>query len=254
MDLPHSAKTENVPVSPWIDAEAIVVKDKNEEGGMGIHFFKNAVHGGDWIIQPKLSNGPDLAHMLPENAPLSTLRVITASRGGLRSSGGLPGSPRREDVSALSCVFRAGRAKAETDHNSILFDVDLKTGRILKGTTNMHWYQLGASKIATTPWICFDHSITEHPDTGVPVTGNIIPNIEQIRELCEAAHFRLLPDVPFAGWDVALTEEAGMCLLEVNLSCNFFRGAFDQVSYFRIVNDYFEFLDDRRHATFVETT
>jgi hypothetical protein len=31
----------------------------------------------------------------------------------------------------------------------------------------------------------------------------------------------MLPDVPLAGWDVALTAE-GACLLEVNLSCNFF--------------------------------
>ena len=38
----------------------------------------------------------------------------------------------------------------------------------------------------------------------------------------------MLPDVPLAGWDVAITKEAGVCLLEVNLSCNFFRGTFDQ--------------------------
>ena len=29
----------------------VVVKNKNIEGGMGIFFYKNAVHGGDWIIQ-----------------------------------------------------------------------------------------------------------------------------------------------------------------------------------------------------------
>lgn len=243
------AKEAGVPVTPWLDAEAIVVKDKNEEGGMGIHFFKNAVHGGQWIIQPKLNNAGIVKQLLPAKAPLSTLRVITASRGGMRTDcagpqGPLAGEPQPDDVVALSCVFRAGRARSLTDHDSVLFDVDINTGTILKGTTNQHWYQLGADKVLTTPWICRNHTITEHPDVpGKKVTGHVIPDIEGIRKLCEDAHYRLLPDVPLAGWDVALTEEAGMCLLETNLSCNFFRGTFDQKEYFRFVSEYFEFLD-----------
>ena len=31
-------------------------KNKNIEGGMGIHFFKNAAFGGDWILQEKMVN------------------------------------------------------------------------------------------------------------------------------------------------------------------------------------------------------
>jgi len=249
-----SAKEADVPVSPWLDAKTLVIKDKNEEGGMGIFFYKNAVHGGDWIIQHKLTNDSFLSSLLPPNAPLSTLRVITSSRGGLRQAASgpnapLPGASLREDVEALSCVFRAGRKGASTDHSSILFDVDLRTGEILKGTTNMHWYQLGLHKIPTTPWICLDHTSTSHPDTGEAITGHVIPNIDQIKDLCIDAHHRLLPDVPLAGWDVALTEEAGMCLLEVNLSCNFFRGTFDQRSYFGFVNDYFSFLDKESRKT-----
>jgi hypothetical protein len=243
------AKKAGVPVSPWLDVETLVIKDKNEEGGMGIHFYKNAVHGGDWIIQTKLSNDAFVRSLLPASSPLSILRVITSSRGGLRqgstsgASAPLAGDVQQSDVAALSCVFRAGRDNALTDHSSILFDVDMSTGTILKGTTNMHWYQLGIDKVLTTPWICLDHTITEHPDTGMRVTGNKIPNIEGIKKLCEEAHFKLLPDVPLAGWDVALTEEAGMCLLEVNLSCNFFRGTFDQAKYFDFVSDYLAFLD-----------
>jgi|ERR1712086_83234 len=242
------AKKADIPVSPWLEDHTLVIKDKNEEGGMGIHFYKNAIHGGDWIIQKRLSNDDFVQSLLPEQCPLSTIRVITSSRGGLRQgmsgkSAPLPGSPQLEDVTALSCVFRAGREHALTDHSSILFDVDLETGTILKGTTNMHWYQLGLDKLATTPWICLDHTITEHPDTGVRVTGAVIPNIEGVRKLCEEAHYRLLPDVPLAGWDVALTKEAGMCLLETNLSCNFFRGTFDQTKYFQFVHEYFCFLD-----------
>jgi hypothetical protein len=41
-----------VPCSPCnTDTKALCIKHKNEEGGMGIHFFRNATQGGDWIIQ-----------------------------------------------------------------------------------------------------------------------------------------------------------------------------------------------------------
>jgi hypothetical protein len=43
-------------VSPFLDIEDIVVKDKNMEGGLGINFYKNALHGGDYIIQKKIKN------------------------------------------------------------------------------------------------------------------------------------------------------------------------------------------------------
>ena len=35
------AKARDIPVSPWLeDVECVVTKDKEREGGMGIHFFK----------------------------------------------------------------------------------------------------------------------------------------------------------------------------------------------------------------------
>jgi hypothetical protein len=57
---------------------------------------RNFAAGGDWIIQPALSNSAALAALLPHDAPLSTLRVVTASiawlqqqaaqQGGLQDS------------------------------------------------------------------------------------------------------------------------------------------------------------------------
>jgi hypothetical protein len=69
-----------VPVSPFFDNfEAIVCKNKLIEGGMGIHFYRNAAFGGDWILQERLQNAPWLNALLPGNAPLSTMRIITTS-------------------------------------------------------------------------------------------------------------------------------------------------------------------------------
>ena len=121
-----------VPVSPYLKTPGIVVKHRNEEGGLGIFFYKNAVDGGDWIIQERIQNSDWVSSLLPDNAPLSTFRVITCSRAAVDMSK----PAKQNDVTALSCVFRAGRAGAATDHDSILFDVDVKTGLIRGGTTN----------------------------------------------------------------------------------------------------------------------
>lgn len=75
------------------------------------------------------------------NAPLSTLRVITASTGGLTSSSSSTSSSAPQ-VTALSCVFRAGRAGSKTDHSSVLYNVDMETGVITHGAVNSYWYHV----------------------------------------------------------------------------------------------------------------
>lgn len=255
----QEAAAAEIPVSPWIQCESIVVKNTNEEGGLGIHFFQNATSGGPWIIQETLSNHESIASLLPSRAPLSTLRVMTSSRSALHSpshrvfpakenaSAPLSSSETEDEnmIDVMSCVFRAGRQGAATDHQSILFDVDLESGRIGRGTTNSHWYQLGPKTILSTPWTS-SHSYTVHPDTCERLSGKTIPNIDEIVKLAKNAHLRLLPDVPMAGWDVALTTR-GILLLEVNLSCNFFRGQFDIPRYLQTVNDFFLDIERRLH-------
>ena len=74
------------------------------------------------------------------------------------------------------------------------------------------------------------------------MTGNVVPDIKGMLALVEESHLKLCPDVPLAGWDVVLSSDPKLpvCLLEVNLSCNFFRGSFDQ-------KVYLDFLDDSLH-------
>jgi hypothetical protein len=238
-DLPKGYEMENkwkfleegnklgVPVSPYLNTPGIVVKHRNEEGGMGIHFYRNATNGGDWIIQEKIANSDWVSTLLPPTAPLSTFRVITQSRASID----VAKPPQVNDITALSCVFRAGRAGAATDHDSILFDVDVKTGLIQGGTTNAHWYRLGLQEAlpGRCPWRS-RHGYQAHPDGDIAVSGNYVPDIKGILALVEQSHFKMCPDVPFAGWDVVLSADPKLpvCLLEVNLSCNFFRGSFDK--------------------------
>ena len=46
-----------------------------------------------------------------------------------------------DDILVLSACFRAGRAGASTDHSCVMFDVDLPTCTLKKGTSNAHWYE-----------------------------------------------------------------------------------------------------------------
>ena len=222
---------------------------------MGIYFYKNATVGGDWIIQERIDNGQWVRRHLPEGAPLSTFRVITQSRGALEvgySAGSAVGGNvvGVEGITALSCVFRAGRKNASTDHDSILFDVDVQTGKVLGGTTNAHWYRLGLFEIlpGRCPWRSFDHAITCHPDENILISGSVVPNIRDMLRLVEESHYKLCPDVPLVGWDVVLSanEKLPVCLLEVNLSCNFFRGSFDRRVYLDFLEDMVENLQKLR--------
>jgi hypothetical protein len=191
-----------VPVSPFLKSpSSIVVKHRNEEGGMGIFFYKNAVAGGDWIIQDRIENSDFVNSLLPSKAPLSTFRVISCSRRAFRPVT----SPvsTSTDIESLSCVFRAGRQGAATDHDSILFDVDTTTGKIRQGTTNAHWYRLGT---VSGSWRSYSDEYTHHPDGGdsgsIPVTGAIVPNIRSLLDLVEDSHAKMCPTVPICGWDV----------------------------------------------------
>jgi len=245
----------DIPVSPYrTDVKDLVIKHRNEEGGMGIHFFKNATVGGDWIIQERIYNSNFVNSMLPENAPLSTFRIITMSLASISPNdsfheNNIDAASTRDEIRALSCVFRAGRKDALTDHDSILFDVDMKTGKILKGSTNSNWYKIGLSNVVSCPWRTNDESqrISKHPDGDVEVTGKVIKELDEMLELVESSHASMCPDVPLVGWDVVLSSDnkCKICLLEVNLSCNFFRGSFDQNLYYDFLDESFATLSER---------
>lgn len=221
---------QGVAVSPVLDIGNIVCKDKNEEGGMGIHFFSNASNNGDWIIQKALKNNEFVSSLLPSQAPLSTIRIVTASRKTF---------DKDSDIQPLSCVFRAGRKGAATDHDAILFDIDLATGVIGNGSINKKWYQVGFSKIGQKP--VAEELFTSHPDCGVKVTGIQVPDFDKVVALCTSAHLKTCPNVPLCGWDVAMTTD-GMFLLEVNLSCNFFQASVDYAHYVQFVDEHFKHL------------
>ena len=128
-----------------------------------------------------MSNAPFLLRLLPLDAPLSTLRVVTSSLHSMhaqrkegpccpagvgRSAPGTPSlppsvhdteisaqrqddgaSPFPSDFSVVTAVLRAGRAGALTDHDSVCFPVDPVTGFLSAGRSNQVWSQSGCDEV-----------------------------------------------------------------------------------------------------------
>jgi hypothetical protein len=69
------------------------------------------VQGGDWILQERMTNSKFIASLLPEDAPLSTLRVITGSRRWLMQQGSAGQQAAAGGVEVMTVVFRAGEAQ-----------------------------------------------------------------------------------------------------------------------------------------------
>jgi len=216
-------------VTPIITKVAeIVCKHKNIEGGMGIHMFKNAVHGGDWILQERLYNCAELQAVLPSDAPLSTFRVITMVDPNAMSI--------ESSHTAMTFVFRAGRAGKNTDHSSILFAVNPDTLKIEDGKMFSNWYQVG--KVGSSNLLS-KQEIQIHPDTKEKLMGKELACARDAVKMCIEAHRGLMPNVPTIGWDVAVADGHGAVLLEANLSCNFFGGVYDRQKYLKILDSYF---------------
>ena len=219
----------NIKLTPVFGEEMpeIVCKHKNIEGGMGVYIFKNAINGGDWILQERLHNAPEIQKTLPKNAPLSTYRVITMS------------DPTAESFEsrhvAITTVFRAGRAGKETDHSSVLMPVECETQKLQSGCMFRNWYQVG--KPGSNPLSTKD--VVEHPDTQLRIEGVQLPSAKLAASMCEEAHRRIMPAVPAVGWDVAIASDHGALILEANISCNLFGGSYDRQQYLRILDTYF---------------
>ncbi|MGH7075146.1 MAG: sugar-transfer associated ATP-grasp domain-containing protein [Stellaceae bacterium] len=164
----------------WIK-DADVYRDKDghaiRAGNLGDAFRKE-----DCLVQPFIDNHPDIARV--SNGALASLRIVT----GMNEAGatefvtamlGLPHGPRTTSIAAICC------------------SIDLAKGRIRQA--ELH----GGEPIA------------DHPDTGAPIVGIVLPFWRESIDLVCRAHAAAFPRFAFLGWDVALTMD-GPILLETN--------------------------------------
>lgn len=65
-----------------------------------------------------------------------------------------------------------------------------------------------------------NHHYANHPDTGKPIKGFEIPMWNQIVETCKKAS-KIIPDIHFAGWDLCITKDGQIEIIEGNHAPDF---------------------------------
>jgi hypothetical protein len=141
------------------------------------------------IVQPRLSPHPHLARIT--TGALPTLRVLTC----------LGESAEPEVMAAMiRTSFGANQTVDNLHAGGIGALVDVVSGRL--GLSS----NLGAD--ARLGWF------SNHPDTGVPIEGLIVPCWEEVKASAIAAH-RSFADRIVVGWDIAVLED-GPIIIEGN--------------------------------------
>lgn len=138
------------------------------------------------LVQRLLTNHPDLAPIAAD--ALSTLRLVTLRR---------PGQP----AAPLAAGLRLPGPGQEVDNLSAggaMAMVHLATGTLEAAFSD---------RPEAGTW-------TVHPRTGAPVAGRRVPRWTDAVALAVRAH-ESVPDLPFVGWDVAVTPD-GPVLVEAN--------------------------------------
>jgi hypothetical protein len=143
------------------------------------------------LIQPRLTNHPDLADLA--NGTLATVRVMSCRN-------------ERGDFEVTNAVLRmASHRGAAVDNfhaGGIAAGVDVRSGKLGPATG-------GAWGATTGGWFeC-------HPETGAQIAGRTLPDWSDLIALVQRAHAIAFPDQVVIGWDVAALPE-GPCLIEAN--------------------------------------
>lgn len=118
---------------------------------------------------------------------LNTVRVVTVSKDG--------------KCELLGAMLRMGVKNSVVDNSSsggVVASIDVDTGEIIS---------LGVDKNG--------NQFEKHPDSGKRIKGFVIPNWSRIVRMCKELPM-LMPEMVFAGWDIAVLPDGNLELIEAN--------------------------------------
>ena len=175
----------------FADCEEVVVKTDRSLQGLGTtrhhksDFDINALPATDLVIQRYTLGHPDIAKLMPDNAP--TIRVLT-----VKPKGGI--------AKARSSLIKIGRrGDAIMTAAASLWTMIAPDGRLAAQGYDNDWKPL-----------------SETPDTGVVFADVTIPSFAKAARLCERLHDGC-PTSPIVGWDLTIDDNEEPVIFEWNI-------------------------------------
>lgn len=149
--------------------------------------------GERYLVQPRLRNHPNLQPIMSASG-LGTVRIVTCL---LRGKASIVTACLRITVGPnVTDNFSVGSA------GNLAASIDVDSGRlsVAVGSVRKEWPEM--------------FSVDTHPDTGVRISGRVVPDWQVVKTLAQGAH-EAFPELGVIGWDIAVTEQ-GPLLIEAN--------------------------------------
>lgn len=144
--------------------------------------FKN-----NMLVEECVRSCEEIEEFHPQS--LNTIRVVTISNGG--------------KCELLGAMLRMGIKDNVVDNSSaggVVAPIDINLGKVMT---------LGVDKKG--------NQYEKHPDSGKMIKGFIVPHWDNIVRLCKELP-ALLPELVFAGWDIAVLPNGDLELIEANVA------------------------------------
>lgn len=178
--------TTNCIIKPWKGSLGKgVFEVQNEQDEKSTRELYDRCRNEGLFVEEKVRSCKTMEEFHPKS--LNTIRVMTMSNG------------KRTEI--LGGVFRMGVGDHVVDNGAaggILAPIDLKTGFIIDNGRDEK-----------------GHVFVTHPDTGKMIKGFAIPYWNEVVSACKKMS-TYIPEVIFAGWDIGVTENGAIELIEVN--------------------------------------
>ncbi len=181
-------------IALFADTDAIVVKTQTGLGGHDVHVFRGtdlselydslAASPMQLVVETLVKQQGMLHDFNPSS--VNTIRMTTVRIGN--------------DVRLLHAYLRIGRSGSVTDNVSsggMGFLINRMDGSIQQGFSFSSF------------------NLVSHPDSGIRITGNIIPKWNMLIDFVTKAHLFAPEGLHLIGWDVCLSDD-GISLIEGN--------------------------------------
>lgn len=173
------------PLDAAMGAGIFAVSIKSKEDAKSV-FDSLVTKGGSWVVEQKIKQSETMA--VWNDSSVNTVRFLSFNN-------------KKTGFHGMKPFLRTGRKGSVVDNagsGGVFANVDVTTGRLST---------CGIDEMGRR-YEC-------HPDSGVKFEGWQIPRYDELVSTVKEMHLNVMPDHPYIGWDMALTDE-GWVVIECN--------------------------------------